>query len=172
MAKIILLLADGTGNEGGLLRDESRRNVYKVYRAPRHGPDTSNDPGQQIAFYLHGIGTPTPGQSPRKLKQIFEQMFGGGLGSRITDGYAAIVSVWQPGDRIYLFGFSRGAYTARCLAHVVELFGIPAKEHGAQWLSLDPVRLHKVCSEAVRILYRFGLTVPDSPTRQEAVEAF
>jgi uncharacterized protein (DUF2235 family) len=172
MAKNILLFADGTGNEGGLLPDESRTNIYKLYRATRNGPDTSIDPRKQIAFYLHGIGTPTPGQSPRKLKQIFEQMFGGGLGSRITDGYAAIISVWQPGDRIYLFGFSRGAYTARCLAHVLELFGIPTKEPGAQSLSLDPVRLHKICSAAVRILYRLGLTVPDSPVRQEAVAAF
>jgi uncharacterized protein (DUF2235 family) len=172
MAKNILLFADGTGNEGGLLPDESRTNVYKLYRATRNGPDTSIDPRKQIAFYLHGIGTPTPGQSPRKFKQIFEQMFGGGISSRIVEGYAAIISVWQPGDRIYLFGFSRGAYTARCLAHVLELFGIPAKEPGAEAISLDPVRLHKVCGEAVRILYRFGLTMPDSKARQKAVEAF
>ena len=111
MAKNILLFADGTGNEGGLLPDESRTNVYKLYRATRNGPDTSIDPRKQIAFYLHGIGTPTPGQSPRKFKQPFEQMFGSGLSSRIIEGYAAIVSVWQPRDRIYLFGFSRGAYT-------------------------------------------------------------
>jgi uncharacterized protein (DUF2235 family) len=88
VAKNILLFADGTGNEGGLLPDESRTNVYK------------------------------------QIRQTFEQKFGGGLSSRITDGYAAIVSVWQPGDRIYLFGFSRGAYTARCLAHVLELGGM------------------------------------------------
>ena len=66
MAKNILLFADDTGNEGGLLPDESRTNVYKVspYWATRNGPDTSIDPRTQIAFYLHGIGTPTPGRSP------------------------------------------------------------------------------------------------------------
>lgn len=128
VAKNILVFADGTGNEGGLLPDESRTNVYKLFRATRNGPDSGIDPRKQVAFYLHEIGTPTPGGSPRKIRQSFEQMFGGGLGSRITDSYAAIASVWQPGDRIYLFGFSRGAYTARCLAHVLELFGIPAKE--------------------------------------------
>jgi Uncharacterized alpha/beta hydrolase domain (DUF2235) len=103
MAKNILLFADGTGNEGGLLPDESRTNVYKLYRATRNGPDTTIDPRKQIAFYVHGIGTPTPGQSPRKFKQRFEQMFGSSLSSRITEGYAAIISVWQPRDRIYLF---------------------------------------------------------------------
>jgi uncharacterized protein (DUF2235 family) len=172
LAKNILLFTDGTGNEGGLLPDESRTNVYKLYRATRNGPDTRIDPRKQIAFYLHGIGTPTPGEKPRKLRQTWEQMFGGGLASRIIDGYAAIISAWQPGDRIYLFGFSRGAYTARCIAHVLELFGIPAKELGADAISLDPVRLRKVCNEAVRILYRLGLTVPDSPARQKAVDAF
>jgi uncharacterized protein (DUF2235 family) len=140
--------------------------VYKLYRATRNGPDTSIDPRKQIAFYLHGIGTPTPGEKPRKIRQTWEQMFGGGLARRIIDGYAAIVSAWQPVDRIYLFGFSRGAYTARCIAHVLELFGIPAKELGADAISLDPVRLRKVCKEAVRILYRLGLTVPDSPEKK------
>jgi uncharacterized protein (DUF2235 family) len=174
MAKNILLFADGTGNEGGLLPDESRTNVYKLYRASRNGPDSSIDPRRQVAFYLHGIGTPVLGQSSRwqRARQAIEQMFGGGLTSRIIDGYAAIVSVWQPGDRIYLFGFSRGAYTVRCVAHVIELFGIPAKDPGADSISLDPVRLHKVCGKAVRILCRFGLTVPDSPARAKAVEAF
>jgi hypothetical protein len=113
MAKNILVLADGTGNEGGLLPDESRTNVYKLYRATRNGPDLKIDPRKQIAFYLHGIGTPTPGLSSRwqRIREAIEQMIGGGLTGRIIDGYAAIVSVWQPGDRIYLFGFSRGAYT-------------------------------------------------------------
>jgi len=172
MAKNILLFADGTGNEGGLLPDESRTNVYKLYRATRNGPDTSIDPRTQIAFYLHGIGTPTPGEKPRNLRQTWEQMFGGGLASRIIDGYAAIISAWQLRDRIYLFGFSRGAYTARCIAHVLELFGIPAKARGADALSLDPTQLREVCKEAVHILYRFGLTVPDSSARQKAVDAF
>ena len=172
MPKNILLFADGTGNEGGLLPDESRTNVYKLYRATRNGPDTRIDPRKQIAFYVHGIGTPTPGQSPRRIKQILEQMFGGGLSSRIIEGYAAIISVWQPGDRIYLFGFSRGAYTVRCLAHVLELFGIPTKEPDAESISLDPIRLHSVCRKAVRILYRFGLIVQDSEKRAKAVKAF
>ena len=39
MGKNILLFADGTGNEGGLLPDESRTNVYKLYRATRSGPE-------------------------------------------------------------------------------------------------------------------------------------
>jgi uncharacterized protein (DUF2235 family) len=172
VSKNILVFADGTGNEGGILPDENRTNVYKLYRATRNGSDSSIDPRTQIAFYLHGIGTPTPGKSPRRFRQTLEQMFGVGLGNRISDGYAAIASVWQRGDRIYLFGFSRGAYTVRCIAHVLELFGIPTKELGEKSISLDPVCLRKICRKAVRTLYRFGLVVPDSDTRKKAVDDF
>jgi uncharacterized protein (DUF2235 family) len=174
MAKNILVFADGTGNEGGLLPDESRTNVYKLYRATRNGPDLKIDPRKQIAFYLHGIGTPTPGLSSRwqRIREAIEQMIGGGLTGRIIDGYAAIASVWQPGDRIYLFGFSRGAYTVRCLAHVLELLGIPTKEADENSISLDPSRLRKVCRRAVRTLYRFGLIVSDSQARRRAVNEF
>jgi len=106
MAKNILVFADGTGNEGGLLPDESRTNVYKLYRATRSGPDSSVDPSKQLAFYIHGIGTPEPGKK-MSIRDYAHQMFGGGLTKRIIDGYSAIVSAWRPGDRIYLFGFSQ-----------------------------------------------------------------
>lgn len=127
MARNILIFADGTGNEGGLIPDESCTNVYKLYLATRTGPDSDIDPSRQIAFYIRGVGTPTGngGGTLRGFWELFQQMVGAGLTSRIVDCYAAIISVWQPGDQIYLFGFSRGAYTARCVAHVIELVGIP-----------------------------------------------
>jgi uncharacterized protein (DUF2235 family) len=138
MPRNILVFADGTGNEGGLIPDESRTNVYKLYRATRTGPDSPVDPSRQIAFYIRGVGT--PGDSNVGIWQrgweSIQQMVGAGLTSRIVDCYAAIISVWQPGDRIYLFGFSRGAYTARCVAHVLELAGVPTAG-GADQLSLE-----------------------------------
>jgi uncharacterized protein (DUF2235 family) len=123
MAKNILVFADGTGNEGGLLPDESRTNVYKLYRATRTGPDTIIDPKKQLAFYVRGIGTPSPRHNSAwdRLKETVSQMFGCGLTQKIMDCYVAILGVWEEGDRIYLFGFSRGAYTVRCLAHVLEV---------------------------------------------------
>jgi uncharacterized protein (DUF2235 family) len=127
----ILVFADGTANEGGLLPDENRTNVYKLFRATRTTPETCIDPLKQIAFYISGIGTPAPGVQPSlstKLHEEFDQVFGGGLGAKIIECYVAIISAWRPGDRIYLFGFSRGAYTVRCLAHVLELMGIPSRQ--------------------------------------------
>jgi hypothetical protein len=47
----ILIFSDGTGQAGGLLPDERRSNVYKLYRASRCGPDSTIDPSTQGAFY-------------------------------------------------------------------------------------------------------------------------
>jgi uncharacterized protein (DUF2235 family) len=169
MGKNILVFADGTGNEGGVLPDESRTNVYKLYRATRSGPDSAINPAKQIAFYIHGIGTPEPGQR-MTWRDTGHQMFGGGLTKRIIDGYAAIISVWQPGDRIYLFGFSRGAYTARCLGHVIELFGIPTRGLDGKEISLQNKDLKSVAKQTVRALYFCGYAKQESQARTRAIE--
>jgi hypothetical protein len=89
-----------------------------------------------------------------------------GLTQKIIDCYVAIVSVWQPGDRIYLFGFSRGAYTARCVAHVLDLCGIPTKEPGRDTLNFDASVLRKTAKTAVRCLYILGM--PNSDATRDA----
>jgi uncharacterized protein (DUF2235 family) len=173
MGRNILIFADGTGNEGGLLPDESRTNVYKLYCATRTGPDSIIDPAKQIAFYVPGIGTPKPFHNSAldRMADAMRQMFGFGLMQKIIDCYVAIVSVWQPGDRIYLFGFSRGAYTARCVAHVLEVCGIPTKEPGRDNLNFDPPALRKLAKAAVRCLYVLGM--PNSDAKRDArIEAF
>lgn len=174
MAKNILVFADGTGNEGGLLPDESRTNVYQLYSATRVGPDSPIDPEKQLALYVPGVGTPIPGSAShwQQIKETAQQSYGGGITKKIIDCHVAILGVWQPGDRIYLFGFSRGAYTVRCLAHVLELIGIPTKEANGQALNLDPKRLRKLSSSAVRILYRFGLPIRNAEQRDRNAEAF
>lgn len=170
MTKNILVFADGTGNEGGLLPDESRTNVYKLYRATRTGPDSIIDPTQQIALYVPGVGTPTPGHDSlrHRRKLTLQQMFGFGITDKIIDCYVALVGVWQPGDRIYLFGFSRGAYTARCLAHVLELCGIPTKEQNGEALSLDPKSLRRVAKEAVSSIYVLGMPRNETDAAEKA----
>jgi uncharacterized protein (DUF2235 family) len=174
MPKNILVFADGTGNEGGLLPDESRSNVYKLYRATRTGPDTTIDPQTQIAFYIPGVGTPgiTPPSALKRIWKGIEQAVGGGLTTQIVDCYAAIISVWSPGDRIYLFGFSRGAYCARCVAHVLEVIGIPTTEASGVPLSLEPRSLRSVAKRAVTTLYRLGLPQPNEVKRSQNAATF
>ncbi len=173
MPKNILIFADGTGNEGGLLPDESRTNVYKLYRATRIGPDSLVNPVGQIAFYVPGVGTPgtTPPTRWRRIMKGSDQAIGGGLTNQIVDCFSAIISVWKPGDRIYLFGFSRGAYCVRCVAHVLEKVGIPTKENGSP-LSLEPRQLRKIAKAGVKTIYKLGLPRPDWSQAELDASAF
>jgi type VI secretion system (T6SS) phospholipase Tle1-like effector len=93
--------------------------------------------------------------------------------SQIVDCYAAIISVWEPDDRIYLFGFSRGAYAVRCVAHVLELIGIPqTKANGTTPLSLEPRSLRSVARAGVKRVYRLGLPKPDRTKRDREAGYF
>lgn len=110
--KNIVLCSDGTGNRGGI----RPTNVWRTYLAV----DTKSDSPQQVRIHDDGVGT-----DDFLLLKIAGGAFGVGIGKNIRQLYAALIQAYAPGDRIYLFGFSRGAYTVRILAQLVCLFGVP-----------------------------------------------
>jgi uncharacterized protein (DUF2235 family) len=115
--KNIILCADGTGNT--TVKDRGT-NVFKLYEAVDqngHRRDPSLTP--QIAMYHDGVGTET-----LKWLRIFSGATGFGLSRNVRDLYAALARVYRPGDDIYLFGFSRGAFTVRTLAGLIVTCGI------------------------------------------------
>jgi uncharacterized protein (DUF2235 family) len=132
MSKNILIFSDGTAQAGGLRPDQELSNVYKLYRATRIGPDSKINPTQQIALYHTGLGSAEI-QGPAWLRpftatrKFLESAFGTGLTKDVADCYEAILKVYEPEDRIYLFGFSRGAYTVRSVAGVMNLCGVPRR---------------------------------------------
>ena len=133
----ILIFSDGTGQAGGITFDEYRSNVYKLYRATRCGPDTEIDPDKQLAFYDPGFGSPLSGQGIRfgflrKFYNLVSSATGLGITRNIIDCYAALICFYRPGDRIFLFGFSRGGLCVRCLGGVLGLCGIPTRMPGRQ----------------------------------------
>src|SRR6185295_17887594 len=159
MPKNIVIFSDGTGQRGGILVDERRSNIYKLYRATRCGPDSTVDPAEQVAFYDPGIGTLPPGSGGigslgRRAYNLISQALGLGLTRNIIACYAAIVQLWRPGDKIFLFGFSRGAYTIRCLAAVICKCGIPTRMKDGTPLRRDDATVHKIASEAVKRVYQ------------------
>lgn len=165
----LLIFSDGTGQAGGLLFDESRSNVYKLYRATRCGPDTSIDPDKQLAFYDPGLGSRSAGGEIkigwlRWVYNVLSSATGLGITQNIIDCYAAILYLWRPGDRIFLFGFSRGAYTVRCLGGVIGLCGIPTKLSNGKSLVRDPNTLRRIAAEAVKRVYRHGSGASDDPS--------
>jgi uncharacterized protein (DUF2235 family) len=174
MPKNILVFADGTGNEGGLLPDESRTNVYKLFRATRVDPDSPINPADQLAFYVPGIGTSLPTKHLswwERKREGWERLIGHGFDQKAAECYVAIVANWHPQDRIYLFGFSRGAYTVRCVAHILELIGIPTKE-GRGPINFEPRHLRKIARSAVRIMYKRGIPVKNLHARDKKINAF
>jgi uncharacterized protein (DUF2235 family) len=88
-------------------------NVYRLYKALTVTSD-------QITFYDDGVGADATG-----LDRILDGAFGQGILQKIQDGYTKIAHVYEPGDEIFLFGFSRGAYTARSLAGMIAVCGLP-----------------------------------------------
>ncbi len=180
MGRNILIFSDGTGQAGGLMPDEDRSNIYKLYRATRCGPDSTIDPSKQLAFYDPGLGSQTDNGRikfgwARWLRNLVSQGTGLGITANIIDCYSAIIRLWQPGDRIYLFGFSRGAYTIRCLGGVLALCGVPTQMKDGTKLRRDPKSARTIAKEAVKEVYQLGASIKGDPfkeLRQERARKF
>lgn len=121
MGKNIVVCCDGTGNE----ISENISNVLKLYRVLRK---TGKTEPHQVVFYDPGVGTLARPDPFTKFKQdavaVLGLAFGYGLDDNVLRAYQFLVSQYEDGDDIYLFGFSRGAYTARVLAALVHKVGL------------------------------------------------
>jgi len=107
MPKNIIVMSDGTGQEGG---KGNNSNIYKLFNML-----TDRTP-KQTAFYDRGVGT--------GARKIISMVTGLGFSKNIQDGYRFIFENYEAGDRIFLFGFSRGAATVRSLSSFIHYFGI------------------------------------------------
>jgi T6SS, Phospholipase effector Tle1-like, catalytic domain len=160
MAKNIVIFSDGTGQAGGINFDEARTNVYKLYRACRVGPDTPINPAEQVAFYDPGLGSAADGSQfkigwMRWIYNLLSMATGLGITNNIIDCYAAIIRLYENGDRIFLIGFSRGAYTVRSLGGVIAYCGIPRHLPDGTPLQLDLKGSRALAEHAVKDVYQF-----------------
>lgn len=160
MSRNIVIFSDGTGQVGGINFDEDRSNIYKLYRASRVGPDSIVNPAEQSAFYDPGLGSVADGggmlsKLGRRIYNAVSQATGLGVTANIIDCYAALIRLWRHGDRVFLFGFSRGAYTVRSLATVVALCGIPTQEKGGGKIIRDWANSRRLAKIAVRDIYQY-----------------
>jgi len=160
MAKNIIIFSDGTGQAGGINFDEARTNVYKLYRPCRVGPDTPINPAEQVAFYDPGLGSAADGSQfkigrMRWIYNLLSMATGLGITNNIIDCYAAIIRLYENGDRIFLIGFSRGAYTVRSLGGVIAYCGIPRHLPDGTPLQLDLKGSRALAEHAVKDVYQF-----------------
>jgi len=117
MGKNIIICSDGTGNTANKDRGT---NVFKLFEAvDLNGHLVDPKLTLQVALYDDGVGT----ESFLPLKLI-GGAFGWGLKRNVLNLYTGLVRIYDPGDRIYLFGFSRGAFTVRTLAGLIAQAGI------------------------------------------------
>jgi hypothetical protein len=150
-AKNIVVCLDGTWNQPGQtdFAREAVTNVFKLFRmckgvATRENYHASQfkvyaDPitgRKQIAFYYQGVGNKLDNS---ELGQLLGGGFGFGASAIVERAYLDIVKAYRPGDRLFIFGFSRGAAIARLVAGVVGRRGVPIslwtlRLFGRHWL--------------------------------------
>src|SRR5882757_4288034 len=115
MPKKIVVFADGTGNAFSA----RETNVWRLYEAlDQTQPD-------QIAHYIPGVGT-----SGFKPFAILDGATGFGVPTNVRKLYRFVSWNWEPGDEIYMFGFSRGAFTIRTLVGLIQHEGLIPAEIG------------------------------------------
>ncbi|KAK6527265.1 hypothetical protein TWF281_010453 [Arthrobotrys megalospora] len=127
--KRIVILCDGTSQSAVSGKKSSPSNIARLARSLFPTAPNNEDPRKdwiQVVWYDSGVGT-TSG----KVGKAVEGAFGNGLEGNVIEAYNFIVLNYNPGDQIFCFGFSRGAYTARSIAGLVSDIGIcgPAYLH-------------------------------------------
>ncbi len=117
--KRLVVCFDGTWNAAD--SDKAETNVARIYRAVR--ANSGDDGVHQLAFYEPGVGT-----SGLKSFNLIAGATGLGLGDNIRSAYMNLAKNYLPGDEIYLFGFSRGAFSARSLSGLISACGLLKRE--------------------------------------------
>jgi len=116
----LIVCLDGTNNE--IAKPNS--NVYRLYRAI--------EAKNQLAFYQPGVGTLINERALYKTAKLpawlADSAGGASLRESFVNGYGFLSTHWTPEDRIFMFGFSRGAYAVRAIAGAIKVFGLVRPE--------------------------------------------
>jgi uncharacterized protein (DUF2235 family) len=118
MPKNIVICCDGTGDDFG---GDGNSNVVKLY-------STLVINETQVGYYHPGVGTMGDPSARTWIENQWSRLkglaFGAGLLDNVADAYRYLMDTCADGDRVFLFGFSRGSYTARALAGVLHMYGL------------------------------------------------
>ncbi len=116
--KRIAIFCDGTWNTPDEMENGKpcQTNVVKMAKAIS---PVSDDGIRQELYYHPGIGS-----EGHMMKRVFDGATGTGISANILDAYRYIINTYKSGDELFLFGFSRGAFTVRSLAGLIRNSGI------------------------------------------------
>lgn len=112
--RTIVVCLDGTGDKF----DDDNSNIVHIVSALK-----KDDPNQ-VTYYQAGIGTYGEGGLSGGITAAMDMAVGAQLGLHVRDAYHFLMHTYKEGDKICIFGFSRGAYTARCVAGMVHKVGL------------------------------------------------
>lgn len=117
--KNIVICFDGTGDE---VRATGNTNVVQTFRRLCHDGD------RQLTYYNPGVGTFSAAGAwtplAQRISRLMGNAFGAGMRANMEEAYQFLINHWVPGDRLFIFGFSRGAYCARALTGMLHLIGV------------------------------------------------
>lgn len=118
MSKDIVVCCDGTNSQFG----KHETNVVHIYEA------LAGDRSDQVSFYEPGVGTFGADFFGVNVGERFGKLLGAGFGygiqQNLVRAYRFLIDSYVSGDRLFIFGFSRGAFTARTLAALVDTVGV------------------------------------------------
>ena len=154
MTKNIVICSDGTGNSGGKNRGT---NVWRIFNAV----DRHLESLEQITFYDDGVGTHNA-----RLLRLLGGAFGWGLSRNIREAYEFLALNYEEGDKIFLLGFSRGAFTVRSLAGMICRCGLLKRDAFLQGRRRDRKRAVKQIIRAYRSEKQTSTEVIASPARK------
>jgi hypothetical protein len=181
MTKRLVVCCDGTWN---FADQPSKTNVAKVALSVRRGSAAGKE---QRVYYNSGVGT-------HRRERLRGGAFGVGLSRNVVDAYRFLVETYEPDDELFLFGFSRGAFTARSLAGLVRNSGVLRRDHADRipeaW-TLYRDRIERPNGAAATLFRRsyayeteigfvgvwdtvgaLGIPVPDAPLLRPAANRF
>jgi uncharacterized protein (DUF2235 family) len=119
LPKRLVVFADGTGNAFG----GRASNIWRLYEALDKRGSEPTKKGVQLARYVPGVGTSSIG-----LIRVLDGATGLGVPNNVRKLYRFLCWNWEPGDEIWMFGFSRGAFTVRTLAGMIKWQGLMPRE--------------------------------------------
>ena len=167
----LVVCCDGTNNTlTGGQHDTNVLRIFEALRAEKHD--------HQVLYYDPGVGSPDslpPTDVVQWLRRKWDRLSGlasgQGIYENITQAYSFLLREYRKGDEIWLFGFSRGAFAARSVAGMINLFGLLRPEHRVMLPTL--VRTYFSSTDGgslpMKVLKRLGLGAGQR-TRQQVAE--
>lgn len=128
----LVVCCDGTWKRAD---DPTVSNIERIARAIARG---APDGQEQVVYYSPGVGT-----GGSRVERLLGGAFGLGLNANIVDAYRFLALNYRPGDHLYVFGFSRGAYTARSLLGMIAAVGLLTPNGVAAGLLPQAIELYR-----------------------------